>query len=344
MLTAPTEKGLILPLTHPTYARMLCVTLRGLGVDVDAALHMAGLPPWAVVATSDALMDQSTIQRLIAAALRLSGRPWLGLEVGAAVQVSAHGPLGNAAVASRDLMQALETVARFGGVRYGAVRYQLLHQPSAVVMVLTELVDLGEARVFVTCMLFATLIRMMEAVTGYRLDHLVEVEFPFPEPPWRSEIERLCAGSLHFNKPHLAFHLSHTALQSPCMTADAKAFAAAYQQCEQLAFQSTQRPFQQSVFELLTAHEGHYPSLGEIAQHFSISNRTLMRRLKQDGSSYQALLDEAREQRARWYLGYSQLTIEEIAARLGFEDTSNFSRTFKRWTGTLPSQVRRTRL
>jgi AraC-like DNA-binding protein len=69
-----------------------------------------------------------------------------------------------------------------------------------------------------------------------------------------------------------------------------------------------------------------------------------MRRLKQESSSYQALLDETRQQRAVWYLTHSNLAIEEIAGRLGFEDTSNFSRIFKRWLGCLPSETRRAAL
>jgi AraC-like DNA-binding protein len=328
---------------HPTYAKLLCITLRGLGVDVDAALRKAHMPSWAVLATSVTLLDQDTISHLIAAALEASGKPWLGIEVGSAVQVSAHGPLGNAAVASNNLEQALETVARFGGVRYGAVQSQLFREPDGVVMAVTELVDLGASRTFVTGMVFATLLRMMEAVVGHRLDR-IEVEFPFPEPHWRGEIERLCAGRLHFNKPQLAFHLDNPTLLSPCITADTKAFSVAYRQCEQLEFQSTLLPLKQRVSEMLNVREGRYPSLSEVAKHFGISERTMMRRLKHEGSSYQASLDATRQQRALWYLTHSNLAIEAIAGRLGFEDTSNFSRIFKRWFGCLPSETRRAAL
>jgi AraC-like DNA-binding protein len=189
-------------------------------------------------------------------------------------------------------------------------------------------------------MVFASLLRTMEAVVGHRLDR-IEVEFPFSEPDWRHEIGRLCTGRLRFGRPDLAFHIDTTLLQSPCITADAEAFAMAYQQCEQLAFQTTLLPLKQRVSELLTAREGAYPSLGEVAKHLGMSDRTLMRRLKQESSSYQALLDATRQQRAVWYLSHSKLTIEEIAGRLGFEDTSNFSRIFKRWLGCPPSAMRR---
>lgn len=330
----------MVPTVHPTYARMLCLTLRGLGVDVDAVLRRAGMPPWAALSTADALIDQATVNRLIAAALDTSGRPWLGIDVGATVQVSAHGPLGYAVGTSRNLAQALETIARFGGLRYGSVQYEFLPQADGAVMALTELVDLGDARVFVACMMSASLIRVMEAVVGHQRHH-VDVAFPFPEPPWRTHIERLCSGRLRFNQPHLAFHLDRETLQAPCITADAQAYAVAVAQCEQLARQAALGPLTQRVLALLNEREGQYPALPEAASHFGLSERTFMRHLKHEGSRYQGLLDAVRQQRAEWYLTHSALPVEDIAARLGFEDTSNFSRTFKRWFGRLPSEARR---
>ena len=69
--------------------------------------------------------------------------------------------------------------------------------------------------------------------------------------------------------------------------------------------------------------------------------RTLIRRLKQESSSYQTLLDTSRQQRALWYLCHTPYTVEDIAARLGYTDTTNFSRTFRRWFGRAPGEVRR---
>jgi AraC-like DNA-binding protein len=65
------------------------------------------------------------------------------------------------------------------------------------------------------------------------------------------------------------------------------------------------------------------------------------RRLKGDGTSYQTLLGQTRQQRALWYLSHTHQTVEEIAGRLGYTDTTNFSRTFRRRFGKAPSDVRR---
>ena len=97
----------------------------------------------------------------------------------------------------------------------------------------------------------------------------------------------------------------------------------------------------QRVGELLATREGHYPSLTDVATVFHLSERTLIRRLKAEGSSYQTLLDETRKQRALWYLRQTHHTVEEIASRLGYTDTTNFSRTFRRWFGKAPGDMRR---
>lgn len=328
------------PSVHPTYARMLCLTLRGLGLDVDAVLRSAGLPPWSVLATSDDAIDQAAVNRLVVSALAASGRPWLGIEVGSTVQVSAHGPLGFAVATSRNLAQALETIVRFGALRFGSVRYLYQPTPGGAVVSLVEVVDLGDSRVFVTCMVFATLVQVMAAVVGPQHPP-VAVDFPFPEPPWRAQLEGLCRGRLRFGQPNLAVHLDDATLHIPCVTADAQGHAVAVAQCEQLARQAALGPITQRVLDWLNDCEERYPALPEVAERFGVSERTLMRHLKQEGSRYQALLDGARQHRALLYLQHSTLPVEDIAARLGFEDTSNFSRTFKRWFGRLPSEVRR---
>jgi len=77
-----------------------------------------------------------------------------------------------------------------------------------------------------------------------------------------------------------------------------------------------------------------------VAARCGISPRTLIRRLHADGATFQQLLDAARQQRALWMLVHTAETMEEIASRLGYVDTSNFSRTVRRWFGATPREVR----
>ncbi|MEO1309614.1 MAG: AraC family transcriptional regulator ligand-binding domain-containing protein [Pseudomonadota bacterium] len=73
------------------------------------------------------------------------------------------------------------------------------------------------------------------------------------------------------------------------------------------------------------------------------SERGLRRSLESAGTSYRLLTDQVRENRARTMLANTSRPINEIAHALGFETPSNFSRSFKRWTGVTPGAFREAR-
>lgn len=86
------------------------------------------------------------------------------------------------------------------------------------------------------------------------------------------------------------------------------------------------------------------PDLGvdRIAEHLDMSPRTLQRRLADENTSYAAVVDEIRLETAKHALADPTNSLAEIAFLLGFEEQSSFSRAFKRWTGTSPSEHRAT--
>jgi AraC-like DNA-binding protein len=82
------------------------------------------------------------------------------------------------------------------------------------------------------------------------------------------------------------------------------------------------------------------PRLGDMAADLGLTPRTLIRRLQRQETSYQAILDGTRVELAEWYLRQTGESVEAIAVRLGYQDPSNFSRTFRRWKGMTPSAFR----
>ena len=88
------------------------------------------------------------------------------------------------------------------------------------------------------------------------------------------------------------------------------------------------------IIRLLVNDQGCTAS--ELASVLNLPERTLRYRLKEDGTSYQALYDSARLDIAKNYLVNSGLPISAIAERLHFNDTACFSNFFKRHTGDSP--------
>tara|TARA_R110002124_G_scaffold657_3_gene3077 strand:- start:7628 stop:8674 length:1047 start_codon:yes stop_codon:yes gene_type:complete len=82
------------------------------------------------------------------------------------------------------------------------------------------------------------------------------------------------------------------------------------------------------------------PDQQAIASQLNISERTLRRHLQQENTSYQALLDAVRRQRANYYLHQTSLSLQEISSRLGYQHLTAFNAAYKRWTGRTPARSR----
>ncbi|CAA0081712.1 putative HTH-type transcriptional regulator [Zhongshania aliphaticivorans] len=78
------------------------------------------------------------------------------------------------------------------------------------------------------------------------------------------------------------------------------------------------------------------PLLEDAAKHLGLTEQTLRRRIKKEGNTFMQIKDDTRRDVAMYYIKQSQLSIEEIALRLGFSEASSFIKSFKRWANVTP--------
>jgi AraC-like DNA-binding protein len=95
------------------------------------------------------------------------------------------------------------------------------------------------------------------------------------------------------------------------------------------------------VEELLASGGQGGRPLEQVARRLAVSKRTLIRRLRESGTTYRELRDAHRRKLAMELLSGTSLTAAEIAYRLGYEDASNFGRACHRWFGRSPAAVRK---
>jgi len=74
-----------------------------------------------------------------------------------------------------------------------------------------------------------------------------------------------------------------------------------------------------------------------------MTSRTLRNHLHAQGTSFQAILDNVRQQLAINYLEQTDLSVDYVCGLVGFNDPSNFRRAFRKWTGMNPSELRESR-
>jgi len=94
------------------------------------------------------------------------------------------------------------------------------------------------------------------------------------------------------------------------------------------------------VRAVLLGKSGEYPSLEQVAGRLCTSSRTLKRRLQRQGASFQQLLDEVRHREAVRLLENPSLSVEEVASRIGYSSSANFTRAFRKWVGNTPGAFR----
>ena len=97
------------------------------------------------------------------------------------------------------------------------------------------------------------------------------------------------------------------------------------------------REVEQAIEPLLGKGE---VSIDRVARELGMSRQTLYRRLKAEGTTFEDILDAKRRQLAVRYLALDGRSVKATAYQLGFSDPAAFSRAFKRWTGTSPSDFR----
>ena len=90
---------------------------------------------------------------------------------------------------------------------------------------------------------------------------------------------------------------------------------------------------------MLAVYVFRFPALKVIALQLGMSERTLHRRLAEQGLKYRAICDALRSKQAREWM-VTTMPVDEMAYRLGYFDAASFYKAFKRWEGVSPSEYR----
>lgn len=320
-----------------TYTRLLA---RELQLDVRSVaplLDGTSLSPAQVFQLDEylSLPDQVTIIRN---ALRLSGDPALGLRMGSKLHLAAHGPVGVAAYSSATLGEALAIMVRHQNVR-GQFAGMAFERDAANLRVVFNLrVPYDEIGLF----LIEALVASAQSSVQFLLGHAIEgghIELAYPPPVHASVYGQYLHAPFRFEAERTVMTMPRSHEHAPLPFADPVARQQAERQCEQIAVELLQRSSSASrVTGLLRNNPGQLWTLQDIATSLHISSRTLIRRLKEEGTSYQQLLDEEQQRLAQLYLENPRHTVESVALALGYHDVSTFRRAFKRWFGIPPSE------
>jgi AraC-like DNA-binding protein len=308
-------------------------------VDTDALVNELGLSRDAL-AQPGARISIDVAERVIERGCELSGERHLGFFFGLQMRISAHGYLGFAAMTSPTARDALELACRFAPTHTDALKLTLQTVDDLTVLRVEEAVPLGGAREVILTALFVGIWQMAQAATGRALSG--ETELMFEEPPdYRERFVHLTPRPIRFGRPHNQLSIESAALSVPLLMADPAAQKLAREQCErELQALAREPSVVERVRGFLREEGGLGLGVGDVAKRLHMSERTLKRRLMGEGTSFVELLDAERRALSMELLRTTTLSLEEVAERAGYTELSNFTRAFRRWTGTTPARFR----
>lgn len=264
-----------------------------------------------------------------------------GVKFGLSIPAVAHGFMGMAAVSAPTLKVCLETITQYTAIRSNFYHCRFSVQDQEARVEFTRRFEFGDYTPLihtVTLTSFVQLLKFVLPETQHKqLRWLLPWKLKSSTCPLQSEglsPPQFIAG----NSAQLRVPIE--LLDQPLQSFDPQQHAVSVRLCEE-ELAALVSATSAKVKYFLEGYQGEgWPKLDEVADHLALSRRTLIRKLAAEGTSYSELSDYLRGNLARWYLRESQLSIAEIASRLGYLDASNFSRTFRQWSGTKPSSYR----
>lgn len=167
---------------------------------------------------------------------------------------------------------------------------------------------------------------------------LKEVHFTHSEPSYRAEYDRIFGVPIVFDSDKNALLVDHSTLTKALSPSKRYVFGILSEHADALLKELEQSKTIKGRVESCLIPILHRDDLGMsyVANELGLSRQTLYRKLKSEGISYEALLDELRHKMAVHYLNGKNVSVNEVAYLLGYNHPNAFSRAFKRWTGKSP--------
>jgi len=270
----------------------------------------------------------------------------LGIWLGSSIGADALGVVGYVMQHAPDVRTALHCLERFNRLLGDGIGPSLTERAEQVVLHRVEPPRLAclQAMSIAAPLGMVTLLRQLAGLTAHET---IALEATFQHPPLAPEagaqLSQLLGCPLVFNAPETRLVLPRALLDRALVAPHVGLLSYLERHAETLqAKLRDSASLSARIREIITAHlrEGE-PTQRAVAKLCAMSERTLQRRLQEEGTTFVELLEEVRFGLSRLYLDDPQLAVFEVAFLLGYSEPSAFNRAFRRWTGGSPSEFRR---
>ena len=269
--------------------------------------------------------------------------PGLGLLLGKSIRTNDYGLYGCTLLSCHNLQAALEFSVRYHGIATKTVKMSLNYDQAndCAYYRFEDLLQDSEIEAFNIKLQCAIVLALTRECLDDRTFVFDELRFSFDKPKNHLLYAEHFQCPISYNQSHNEFVVSQQKLAQHTSRNNPFAMPLLLDQCDMvLKSIANKDEFLVTINQWIAANMHKEHNAEELADYLCMSPRTLRRKLSERGTSFRDLVNELRAEAAKKLLVKTQLTMEDIAVSVGFNDPSNFRAAFKKWTGYTPSSYR----
>ncbi len=329
-----------IPMAGGGLSRLAIARLQSAGVPVALLLRRVGLTPEVIADSEERLSVRSQVALLDEAAIALKDDR-LGFTLARDFDLREIGLLYYVMASSQTLGDALKRVARYSRITNEALVFGYREGNRLIINLSYSGVPRHSDRHQIEFCMFAAL-RICRVLTG---QNLVPQHFTIAHhrSEGTSEMARFVGTKVEFGADTDEFALNIDARALPLIHSDTYLNELLLKYCEAAlaARRGDTSQLRTRVENAISSVLPHGRVLVEdVARSLGMSERTLARKLSDEGLNFTEILQQLRRDLAVRYLDDRKLHVSKIAWLLGFHEVSAFTHACKRWTGKTPRQMR----
>jgi AraC-like DNA-binding protein len=316
--------------------------LRESGVAPDEALQGAHVSA-AELNSPTARMSLSQVLAVYRNAVRLATNPHFAYLTGLRIHVSTYGMYGFALLSSTNFRETMQIAMQFHQLATPLTEMLFKEANGRGVWTIAplphQLID-ADLYKFLVELQFGHIVSMHRDVMGPSFAPSL-IHVTYAEPHGVQGFARPFGCEIFFSQPENRLMFDAAWLDPPAMLGNPVTHPSVVALCDTLLEELELRSgLAGKVREVLLRNLGHDTSLASVSEQLKIPQRTLRRRLLEEGTSFREIAEHLRKQLAIKYLRDTDLSVEDIAFALGFSDASNFRHALRRWTDKSPNEFR----
>ena len=287
-------------------------------------------------------MNLDDFNRLLQNALTISGDPALGLRFGQHAQMFSAADGGFAALCAPNLLEMLRAYNDFSRLQAEYLSMDLKVDLNALKFRARETASLFSTRRTQHEVMVLSLQNGIELILGRPFTE-GKYFFSFKEPEYSDRYNDVFHSRCHFNAPETGVDIPRSLLGSRSPFFNQPLWEQGRDRALALMQELNNRDTRlhsHHVLSFLRSQPPPLPSATQTASRLGLSERSLIRRLSEEGIRYRQLQHEVLLEWAHHYLIQTHNSVESIAAQLGYQDAANFRRAFKRLQGCTPQEYR----